>query len=271
MQGIGSGSHGPQAATAIRHVAAQKGVWSLGNFGGVPPKSAMSFYQPNQVDSSSAAAAPAPEEKEWPQQDAMEPSKVDSHEYRFVFNSCGVGMVSRFWAVALCYFTRKPSFLTLCSLFCVPQAIASMGGAFIDCNQLFCQLSEFSKQEICAQTIFNLTSRQDLQQAFDMISQMISPPMDANANTPELADPIVLRGAMKTRDDLGLSVSLVKGEDGISKCFCVTLVKNPASPFDTSKPTPVSFESVQQKTDALGITTKKESESLNSAPAFTAG
>ena len=44
---IGAGALGPQAAGAIRHVAVQNGVWSLGNFGGVPPRSALSFY--NQV------------------------------------------------------------------------------------------------------------------------------------------------------------------------------------------------------------------------------
>jgi hypothetical protein len=144
-----------------------------------------------------------------------------------------------------------------------------MGGAFIDCNQLFCQLSEYSKQEVCGLTIFNLTARQDLQQAFDMISQMISPPMEKG--TPDLAEPIVLRGAMKTRDDLGLSVSLIKGEDGVSKCFCVTLVKNPASPFDTSKPAPVSFESVKRQPDAVASGEKNDPESLHSAPAFTSG
>jgi hypothetical protein len=41
VQMIGSGALGPQAAQVIRHVAAQNGVWSLGNFGGVPPRSAM--------------------------------------------------------------------------------------------------------------------------------------------------------------------------------------------------------------------------------------
>lgn len=49
MQMIGAGALGPQAAGAIRHVAVQNGVWSLGNFGGVPPRSAMGFY--NNVSS----------------------------------------------------------------------------------------------------------------------------------------------------------------------------------------------------------------------------
>jgi len=84
MQLIGGGAHGPQAAAAIRHVAAQNGVWSLGNFGGVPPKSAMTLQQ---VDQSTDSAD---------QQSESEPLqivKIDIPDYRFVFNSCGVGMV----------------------------------------------------------------------------------------------------------------------------------------------------------------------------------
>jgi hypothetical protein len=87
MQVIGGGTHGPEAATAVRHVAAQNGVWSLGNFGGVPPKSAMTPAQANQGPVTADKTASQSE-------DAMQPSKVEAHEYRFVFNSCGVGMVS---------------------------------------------------------------------------------------------------------------------------------------------------------------------------------
>lgn len=138
-----------------------------------------------------------------------------------------------------------------------------MGGAFIDCNQLFCQLSNYTKQELCSLTIFNLTARSDLQQAFDLISHMISPPMDSSQ---EALKTVVLRGAMKNRTDLGLSIALVKGEDGIAKCFCVTLIKNPSSPFDTSTPVPVSFESVLPSS----VGDKHMGDNL-SAPAFTTG
>jgi len=231
MQLIGGGAHGPQAAAVIRHVAAQNGVWSLGNFGGMPPKSAMTFYQGNSVSDVSE-----PSQSTSSNVDVMQTTKVEPTDYRYIFNACGVGM-----------------------------AIASMGGAFIDCNQLFCQLSNYTKQELCALTIFNLTARQDLQPAFDLISQMISPPMDARSqDTPK---PIVLRGAMKNRDDLGLSIALVKGEDGIAKCFCVTLIRNPASPYDSSKPIPVSFESIQPSSQI----DKGAQNELNASPAFTSG
>jgi hypothetical protein len=145
------------------------------------------------------------------------------------------------------------------------QAIASMGGAFIDCNHLFCRLSNYSKQEVCSMTIFNLTSRQDLQHAFDLISQMISPSTEGQARGD--SKPCVLRGAMKSRDDLGLNVALIKGDDGIAKCFCVTLIKNPESPFDTSKPVPATFDLVES---AVSTLTQKEGN-LNSSPAYTTG
>lgn len=238
MQLIGSGAHGPQAATAIRHVAAQNGVWSLGNFGGVPPKSSMSFYQ----------AGSSPEEGEEGNGQSSDPNALDVPEYRNVFNSCGIGM-----------------------------ALASMGGAFIDANQLFCQLCSYSKQELCSLTIFNLTARQDLQHAFDLISQMISPPVDLQGKD-NLSKQVVLRGTMKDRTDLGLSISLIKGTDGIAKCFCVTLIKSPSSPFDTSKPVPVSFESILQDPPILPTATPAttpetlKAESINNAaPTFTSG
>jgi hypothetical protein len=85
VQMIGSGAHGPQAASAVRHVAAQNGVWSLGNFGGMPPKSAMTIPQSNPNDM---------EPEVQTSQDVMQPTTVDPSEYRYVFNSSGVGMVS---------------------------------------------------------------------------------------------------------------------------------------------------------------------------------
>uniref|UniRef100_A0A7S3KX76 BHLH domain-containing protein n=1 Tax=Amphora coffeiformis TaxID=265554 RepID=A0A7S3KX76_9STRA len=224
MQLIGGGAHGAQAAQAIRHVAAQNGVWSLGNFGGIPPKSAL--LTPNTEKSNNTVTEDAV---------ATDPNKVNTNDYRFIFNSCGVGM-----------------------------AIASMGGAFIDCNQLFCQLSNYTKQEVCSLTIFNLTARQDLQHAFDLISQLISPRMEGPVNKA-----ISVRGSFKNRNDLGLCVNIVKGEDGIAKCFCVTVIKNPNSPFNNEPPVPVSFESIIA--DSQQNTLEKNPGQVGTAPAFTSG
>lgn len=226
LQLIGGGAQGPQAASAVRHFAAQNGVWTLGNFGGIPPKSAMTFTDPTVTPDAQVSST-----------DPLQQAKLDPSEYRFIFNSCGAGI-----------------------------AIASMGGAFIDCNQLFSQLSNYSKQEICGLTLFNLTARQDLQKAFDQISKLISPPMEVEPNENDTPKTIVLRGAMKHRDDLGMSVALVKGDDGIAKCFCVTLVTNPVSPFDTSRPVPASFDAIKPFSSIT-----KEGESLHTTPAFTSG
>ena len=136
---------------------------------------------------------------------------LGDREYRCVFNSCSVGM-----------------------------AIATMGGSFIDCNLAFTQLSSYSKQELTAMTIFNITSREDLQGAFDMMSQLITPPsgqLDADGNgnggvvDNSSQTPVILRSAIRNRSDLGLSVSLIRGDDGMARYFNVTLVKLPPSPM----------------------------------------
>lgn len=235
---IGGGALGQPAANAVRHVAAQNGIWSLGNFGGVPPKSAMMYYQPGAANTVPSETGELTSSDGSSQQDpTLMPNKIEPHEYRYVFNSCAVGM-----------------------------AIASMGGAFIDCNKLFCDLSEYTKQEVCSMTIFNLTARQDLQNAFDLISQMLSSPPDQSGEGQK--DSCTLRGALKNRTDLGLSVSLIKGEDGVAKCFCVTLVNNPSSPFDASKPTPATIEFMNAQATAQQA---KEQDDVNSTPAYTTG
>lgn len=142
-----------------------------------------------------------------------------------------------------------------------------MGGTFIDCNQLFTQLTEYSKQDLSSMTIFNLTDRQDLQKAFDQISQLISP--HVNSDIPP--ENVVLRGSFKNRPELGLSVSLAKGDDGIAKCFCVTLIKNPSSSRESVSPIPVSFESVQPAILQDQPIQKESATGLDASPAFTSG
>mmetsp|Transcript_30948 Transcript_30948/g.74783 ORF Transcript_30948/g.74783 Transcript_30948/m.74783 type:complete len:425 (-) Transcript_30948:272-1546(-) len=148
---------------------------------------------------------------------------LGDREYRCVFNSCSVGM-----------------------------AIATMGGSFIDCNIAFTQLSSYTKEELKAMTIFNITSRDDLQGAFDMMSQLITPAsggLDGDGNNVEdgsgkMQSPVILRSAIRHRSDLGLSVSLIRGEDGVARYFNVTLVKLPPSPMGMGglKPVPATAE-----------------------------
>lgn len=174
---------------------------------------------------------PSPEQA--PPQTAV--NAVNQNDYKFVFNNSSVGM-----------------------------AIASLGGAFIDCNSVFCHLSEYTKEEVCAMTIFNMTSRQDLQHAFDLISQMITPTLDGTDKGEEKPS-IVLRGAMKNRSDLGLSISLIKGDHGIAKCFSVTLVRI------------LSVESTKQDTVSIEmelpqVSIKQQNNvGFGAGPAYTAG
>lgn len=99
MQMIGGGALGPQASNAVRHVAAQNGVWSLGNFGGVPPKSAMAPYQ--------AAKEATPDDATSQDADAPISTTVQEHDYRFIFNSSPVGMVSRHWQRIFCSYANS--------------------------------------------------------------------------------------------------------------------------------------------------------------------
>ena len=220
---------GQEAAQAVRHVAAKNGVWSLGNFGGVPPRSAMMYHQPT--------GGTAEDNGQGASNNGNLSNTIEESDYRHVFNSCTIGM-----------------------------AIASMGGAFIDCNKFFCQISNYTKQEICSLTVFNLTARQDLQAAFDLISQMLSAPLDPSVTNTSC----VLRGALKHRNDVGLSVKLIKGNDGVAKCFCVTLIQNPASPFDTSRPIPATIAVAGQGTLVPGAKDPSQ-QGLNPSPAYTTG
>lgn len=147
-------------------------------------------------------------------------------------------------------------------LCCQQKAIASMGGAYVDCNDNFCKLSGFSREEVCSMTIFNMTSRNDLQHAFDLISNMITPNLESS--TQDEKKSIVLQGAMKSRNDLGLSISLIKGSQGIGRCFSVTLVR--IISIDKSRPEVISVEM-----ELPVIPAKNNDVGFGTSPAYTAG
>jgi len=82
-----------------------------------------------------------------------------------------------------------------------------------------------------------------------MMSQLITPPvgLDADGNNNEEnknPSPVILRSAIRHRSDLGLSVSLIRGEDGVARYFNVTLVKLPPSPMGLggAKPIPATAD-----------------------------
>jgi hypothetical protein len=101
---IGGGALGQPAATAVRHVAAQNGVWSLGNFGGVPPKSAMMYYPSGGPETDGP-----PQSAQTPQDASILPNKIEEGDYRHIFNSCTVGMVRHMAAsiVVVCVCVEK--------------------------------------------------------------------------------------------------------------------------------------------------------------------
>ena len=107
---------------------------------------------------------------------------------------------------------------------------------------------------------------------------MISPPTNNNndnSNNAPLPSPsCVLRGNMKNRNDLGLNITLIRDDDGVAKCFCVSLIKNPASPFDTSTPvhaTPALLQQQQvQVQQQMNQDVSKQGTNLP-APSFMSG
>lgn len=252
---VSDGCFGMGAAYTVRQIATQNGVFKSND-----PK-ACPQQQPQQPTPSKTTQKQQP----W---NMLDIDNMDDHEYRSIFLSCPVGM-----------------------------AIASLGGAFIDCNSLFSKLSQYTKQEICTMTIFNLTNKCDLHNAFARISQMIIPQMtsnngnsttslsanvnalpnnnnsskknNTNENDDSLSSPIILRGLMKHRDDLGLSVSLIKNSEGTAKCFCVTLMKNTTS-NNSSKSLPAMIMDCQQRQN-IKQDKKENVSSFPSEHAYTAG
>jgi len=143
-----------------------------------------------------------------------------------------------------------------------------MGGTFVDCNKLFLMKAGYTKQELCALTIFNLTQRVDLQTAFEQISNMISPPNEGQPGA--TSSPCILRGTFKNQSNISLSVSLIRGNDGIAKCFCVTLQEHRARPkTNTFVGLPMPLSNSEQGQEILSST--KPSHSDFPEPAYTSG
>jgi len=62
---------------------------------------------------------------------------------------------------------------------CIPMAIATMDGCFVDGNKRFVEVTSYSKAELLKLTIFNLTAPHDLQDTFSRVSQMLRSTEDA--------------------------------------------------------------------------------------------
>lgn len=106
-----------------------------------------------------------------------------------------------------------------------------MGGSFIDCNAQFCLSSGLTKAQLCNQSVFDFTAQDDLQMAFDRLTQMLSVEKT-------FVRPLLLRGALETNPALGLRLVPIWGskkngsrdtdnDDEALKFLCVSLVQNP--------------------------------------------
>lgn len=120
------------------------------------------------------------------------------------------------------------------------QAIANLGGSLIDCNDLFCQFTGYSKQQMASQTIFSLTAKEDLQYAFDRISQWLTPtsssdPPNSSSNSKSDPQPIILRSNSSANDKgrtLRMRLTPIKNlqsdgdDDNRLQHLCVTLLND---------------------------------------------
>lgn len=112
------------------------------------------------------------------------------------------------------------------------QAIASLGGQFVDCNQEFCEHIKGTKEDVCAMSFFHLIHEEDLQTAFDAISELVSSCETLNVRSDDVVKPCIVR--VRIHQELRLRIELITGSDGTVQSFCVTLLA--AEPTRPSEP-----------------------------------
>ena len=124
--------------------------------------------------------------------------------------------------------------------------------------------TEYSRSWSMFASPLDLTERESLQQAFELICKMLTPPLPTTGDTEE-SKSVVLRGAMKHSRNVGMCVSLVKDDNGIPKCFCVALVKSPLSQAETKISIPIAFDQIVASA-ASGQVTTEGAESYEGLP-----
>ena len=124
-------------------------------------------------------------------------SKIIASDYLHVFQCCGIGV-----------------------------AVATMGGNFVDCTEVFCELTGYHKNDVCTKTIFNFISRCDLHKAFEQVSEfIIACSHGADSHSKDLLKPVVVSGSFRSSETFDLSISLVHSDQGTPRGLCVTLVE----------------------------------------------
>jgi hypothetical protein len=104
----------------------------------------------------------------------------------------------------------------------VTQAIASLGGSLMDCNQFFSSLTGYAKEQLESVTIFNLIDRQDLQTSFERIASMLEGKANAELNV----IPLIVRGSFTQTPGIFLQITSVRRGDGEPLYLCITLLQN---------------------------------------------
>jgi hypothetical protein len=92
----------------------------------------------------------------------------------------------------------------------VGMAIASLGGSFVDCNQVFCQWSGYTKAQVLGKTIFTMTARQDLHYAFAQLSAWLQQPSNNYYNNKPT---LVVRGNLPTTTMENGTTAVAGGQD----------------------------------------------------------
>lgn len=155
------------------------------------------------------------------------------------------------------------------------MAMATLGGTFVDCNQVFCELLQCSKAELCQLSIFHLLnnntadsgnnpgstgcSKADLRFAFDQISQLLekvnsksgsgsssssgeddgSGKSSVSSLSSSPSSPVALRGSVQGQEHLGLAISMIKSnaKDSGAKHhhLCVTITRRPLGDSNNSE------------------------------------
>ena len=237
MQHMGTGALGWPAVQAAKHAAAKHGVTHI-VWAGTPPPVVEQDSRSDDDDDEDPLTTTSPS------------------NFSAIFQNCPVAM-----------------------------AIATLGGTIVDCNERFCQAlceqretlltgTPMVKSRVPAKTIFNLTAKEDLQNAFAQISDWLTPPADQEASSP--LPPIVLRTAASTTNngavDRNLRLCLTpiqRPQDKTLRFLCVTLVNDNSASCPTTTAaasaatlqpfsfTPLPFETDRPQAPAV-ITTDKD-------------
>jgi PAS domain-containing protein len=101
-------------------------------------------------------------------------------------------------------------------------ALATLGGTFLDCNQVFQRMLHFSKAQLREISIFHLIDSHNdkgiLQFAFDQITNMLQSIDPNNSDAvPGGSRPVVLRGSVQGHGHLGLAISLLHASNSMQQ------------------------------------------------------